>query len=75
MAKKSNSSKKLTLQQFAPAGLWLSGLAVLVAIITLIVKLLVFIGLYAPPDQKIDQPDSLDKRGSGSCWSGSLCTF
>ncbi len=27
--------------------------AVLVAIITLIVKLLVFIGLYAPPDQKV----------------------
>ena len=53
MAKKSNSSKKLSLKQVAPAGLWLSGLAVLVAIITLIVKLLVFIGLYAPPDQKI----------------------
>jgi ABC-type uncharacterized transport system involved in gliding motility auxiliary subunit len=53
MAKKSNSPKKLTLRQFAPAGLWLSGIAVLVAIITLIVKLLVFIGLYAPPDQKI----------------------
>ena len=43
MAKKSNSSKKLTLKQFAPAGLWLSGLAVLVAIITLIVKLLIIL--------------------------------
>src|ERR1035437_2665108 len=53
MAKKLGSSKKLSLKQYAPAGLWLSGLAVLVAIITLIVKLLVFIGLYAPPDQKI----------------------
>ena len=52
MAKKLKSSKKLTLKQFAPAGLWLSGVAVLVGIITLIVKLLVFIGLYAPPDQK-----------------------
>ena len=53
MAKKLNSSKKLSLQQYAPAGLWISGLALLVAIITLIVKLLIFIGLYAPPDQKI----------------------
>ena len=53
MAKKSKSSNKLTLKQFAPAGLWLSGVALLVFIITLIVKLLVFIGLYAPPDQKI----------------------
>ena len=53
MAKKSNSSKKLSLKQYAPAGLWLSGVAVLVVIITLIVKLLVFIGLYTPPDQKI----------------------
>jgi ABC-type uncharacterized transport system involved in gliding motility auxiliary subunit len=53
MAKKSKSSKKLTLTQFAPAGLWLSGVALLIFIITLIVKLLVFIGLYSPPDQKI----------------------
>ncbi len=53
MAKKSNSSKKLTLRQFAPACLWLSGLAVLAVIIILIVKLLVFIGLYTPPDQKV----------------------
>src|SRR5664280_965520 len=53
MAKKSNSSRKLSLKQVAPAGLWVSGLAILVAIITLIVKLLVYIGLYAPPDQKI----------------------
>ena len=53
MAKKSKSSKKLSVKQFAPAGLWLSGLAVLVGIITLIVKLLVYIGLYAPPDQKL----------------------
>ena len=53
MAKKSNSSRKLSLKQVAPAGLWVSGLAILVAIITLIVKLLVYIGLYSPPDQKI----------------------
>jgi ABC-type uncharacterized transport system involved in gliding motility auxiliary subunit len=52
MAKKLGSSKKLSLKQYAPAGLWLSGVAVLVAIIVLIVKLLIFIGLYAPPDQK-----------------------
>jgi ABC-type uncharacterized transport system involved in gliding motility auxiliary subunit len=53
MAKKSNTSKKITLRQLAPAGLWLSGLAVLAVIITLIVKLLVFIGLYTPTDQKV----------------------
>ena len=53
MAKKSNSSKKLTLRKLAPAGLWLSGIAVLVAIITLIVKLFITIKLYSPPDQKI----------------------
>ena len=52
MAKKSKSSK-LKLRQFAPAGLWLCGLGVLVVIVTLIVKLLIFIGLYAPPDQKV----------------------
>ncbi len=52
MAKKSSSSKKFSIKQVAPAGLWLSGLAILVVIITLIVKLLIFIGLYAPPDQK-----------------------
>ena len=53
MAKKSNSPKKMTLRQFAPAGLWISGLAVLVAAVLLAVKLLVFIGLYSPPDQKV----------------------
>jgi ABC-type uncharacterized transport system involved in gliding motility auxiliary subunit len=53
MAKKSKSSKKLSLKQFAPAGLWLSGLAILVAIITLLVKLFIAIKLYTPPDQKI----------------------
>ena len=53
MAKKPLSSQKVTLKQFAPAGLWLSGVAVLVGIITLIIKLLVYIGLYSPPDQKI----------------------
>lgn len=52
MAKKSTTSKKMTKRQFAPAGLWISGIAVLVAVITLIVKLLVFIGLYSPTDQK-----------------------
>ncbi len=53
MAKKSNSSQKSSLQRFAPAGLWISGVAALVAVITLVVKLLVFIGLYTPTDQKV----------------------
>ena len=52
MASKSKSNKRITLRQFAPAGLWFSGVAFLVSIITLIAKLLVFIGLYSPPDQK-----------------------
>ncbi len=51
MAKKSNSPKKLSLKQYAPAGLWLSGVAVLVAIITLLVKLFIVIKLYTPTDQ------------------------
>ena len=52
MAKKSNSSNKKTLRQFAPAGLWIAGLAILVVGIMLVVKLLVYIGLYSPTDQK-----------------------
>jgi ABC-type uncharacterized transport system involved in gliding motility auxiliary subunit len=53
MATKSKSPKKITLRQFAPAGLWISGIAVLLAGVLLVVKLLIFIGLYSPPDQKI----------------------
>jgi len=53
MAKKSKSPKKLTSRQVAPAGLWLSGIAALAVIIILIVKLLIFIGLYTPTDQKV----------------------
>jgi ABC-type uncharacterized transport system involved in gliding motility auxiliary subunit len=52
MAPKSKSNKRITLRQFAPAGLWISGLAFLVAVLALIAKLLVFIGLYTPTDQK-----------------------
>jgi ABC-type uncharacterized transport system involved in gliding motility auxiliary subunit len=53
MTKKSKSSKKFSLKQFAPAGLWLSGVAVLVVIITLLVKLFISIKLYTPSDQKV----------------------
>jgi ABC-type uncharacterized transport system involved in gliding motility auxiliary subunit len=52
MTKKPNSSKRISSRQFAPAGLWISGLAVFIALIMLVVKLLVFIGLYTPPGQK-----------------------
>jgi ABC-type uncharacterized transport system involved in gliding motility auxiliary subunit len=52
MATKSKASKKMTFRRFAPAGLWISGFAVLVIVITLIVKLLVYIGLYSPPNQR-----------------------
>jgi len=53
MVKKSKPNKKATLQRLAPAGMWISGLAVLTAGILLVVKLLAFIGLYSPPDQKL----------------------
>ncbi len=52
MAKKSKSPRKMTLRQFAPAGLWIAGVGVLGIVIVLVVKLLVFIGLYSPTDQK-----------------------
>ena len=52
MAKKTTSPRKVNFRQFAPAGLWISGLAVIATIITLVVKLFVFIGLYSLPDQK-----------------------
>jgi ABC-type uncharacterized transport system involved in gliding motility auxiliary subunit len=52
MATKSKPSRKWTIKQFAPAGLWISGLAVLAAGVMLVVKLLIFIGLYTPTDQK-----------------------
>ncbi len=52
MATKSKSPKKFALRAFAPAGLWISGLAVLIIVITLIIKLLIYIGIYSPPNQK-----------------------
>jgi ABC-type uncharacterized transport system involved in gliding motility auxiliary subunit len=52
MAKKSNSQKKWSIRRLAPAGLWISGLAVLTAGILLVVKLLIFIGLFSAPNQK-----------------------
>jgi ABC-type uncharacterized transport system involved in gliding motility auxiliary subunit len=52
MVKKSTSQQKWTAQRFAPAGLWLSGIAIFVAIIALVIKLLTYIGLYTPTNQK-----------------------
>jgi ABC-type uncharacterized transport system involved in gliding motility auxiliary subunit len=52
MAAKSKSSQKTIFRKFASACLWISGVAILVIAILLIVKLLVFIGLYTPLDQK-----------------------
>jgi ABC-type uncharacterized transport system involved in gliding motility auxiliary subunit len=53
MATKSKSPKKITLRDLAPAGLWISGIAILFIVVTLIVKLIIYIGLYSPPDQKV----------------------
>ncbi len=53
MAKKSSSKQKKTLQRYAPVGLWISGVGVLAFIIVLIVKLLIFIGIYNLTDQKV----------------------
>ena len=52
MAKKSNSKKKWSIRRLAPAGLWVSGIAVLAAGILLVIKLLIFIGLFSAPNQK-----------------------
>jgi ABC-type uncharacterized transport system involved in gliding motility auxiliary subunit len=52
MAKKSNGLRKGTKRQFAPAGLWISGVAALIVVCVLVVKILVYIGLYSPTDQK-----------------------
>jgi ABC-type uncharacterized transport system involved in gliding motility auxiliary subunit len=52
MVKKPSSSKQMTLRQFAPAGFWISGIAVLAIIVMLAMKLLVYIGLYSLADQK-----------------------
>ena len=53
MEHKSISSRKITFRRFAPAGLWISGIAVLAVVILLVLKLLIYIGLYTPPDNKI----------------------
>jgi ABC-type uncharacterized transport system involved in gliding motility auxiliary subunit len=53
MAKKSITPKKVTLRQFAPAGLWISGLGGLAGVILLLLKLFIFIGLFTPPDKKV----------------------
>jgi ABC-type uncharacterized transport system involved in gliding motility auxiliary subunit len=52
MAKKTSFKKQS--QRYAPAGLWLSGLAVLTGIVVLAIKLLIFMGIYAPTDQAKD---------------------
>jgi ABC-type uncharacterized transport system involved in gliding motility auxiliary subunit len=52
MAKKSKTSKKWNFKRVAPAGLWISGLAVLAAVVMLVVKVLIFIHLYSTTDQK-----------------------
>jgi ABC-type uncharacterized transport system involved in gliding motility auxiliary subunit len=46
MAKKSNSKNIFSAERFAPAGLWLSGVAAVSALFGLVFKLLSFIGLY-----------------------------
>lgn len=51
MAKKSTSRKKSAARRYAPAGLWLSGFALLVGIFVLAIKLIAFMGIYAPTDE------------------------
>jgi ABC-type uncharacterized transport system involved in gliding motility auxiliary subunit len=50
MVKKSNIPQKVNLKKFAPAGLWISGVAALIFVVALLIKVLVYIGLYT--DQK-----------------------
>jgi ABC-type uncharacterized transport system involved in gliding motility auxiliary subunit len=52
MAKKSTSQKNWSVRRLAPAGLWISGLAILATGGLLLVKLLIYIGLFSAPNQK-----------------------
>jgi ABC-type uncharacterized transport system involved in gliding motility auxiliary subunit len=52
MAKKTKSSSRGAARRLAPIGLWISGAAILTGVALLIVKLLIFIGLYSLPDPK-----------------------
>ncbi len=52
MAKKAKSQSKSTAARLAPIGLWISGVAILVGVILLVVKLISFIGLYTLTDPK-----------------------
>jgi ABC-type uncharacterized transport system involved in gliding motility auxiliary subunit len=52
MAKKTSSRKKSMSKKFAPFGLLFSGLAFLVGIIFLAIKLLVLMQIYVPPSEK-----------------------
>ncbi len=67
MAKKSTSRKKSIAQRYAPAGLWLAGIALLVGIVVLAIKLIAFMGIYAPTDEA--------RKIINSVGIGSLATF
>ena len=51
-ANKSKSSKKNTSQKLAPIGLWLSLAGFLSLVILLVLKLIIFMGMYTPPTTK-----------------------
>lgn len=53
MTPKQTSSRKFPRQRYAPAGLWLSAIAVLVGIGVLATKVLTVIGIYAPPPETV----------------------
>lgn len=52
MAKKTRTSRKLSLRRYASIGLWVSGAALLAGIILLLIKLIAFMGLYTIPNSK-----------------------
>lgn len=53
MAKKTSPRKKSTARRYAPLGLWLTGLSILVGIVVLAIKLLAVINIYTPTADKI----------------------
>ncbi len=48
MTKKTNTRTKMNTRRFASIGLWLAGAALLVGIIVIAVKLITYMGMYAP---------------------------
>ncbi len=56
MANKPKSQRNWSIKKLAPIGLWLSAAAVFIGILLLLLKLIIYIGIYTPPSQKFINP-------------------